>query len=290
MSPRTYRSSKTGQPSGAVLAVVAAGASIALAFSGCAPGSDDFPTTTGASTQNVTPPAGDALPAGAISFFNKPGCPDGWAPFAEGAGRVAVPTVGESPPLTTQGEPLADGEDRAHGHAIEASADLGSASFAGIAGESNHGVAGQQKAAVAAASEKASSGLPYVQLLACKKLGEPRPGSAPVPRGLLMFWNGTSCPEGYSQPIATQGRMIVGLPEGAPPGLSFGGTSLKPGEARAHSHGVSGTFATTPHGIALASGCCADGYAKNGEYPFAGSSNEVGAGLPTVELLQCQKM
>jgi hypothetical protein len=266
------------------------GLPLAAGFAGCAPGSDDLPitTTTGGSTQNV-PEAGDALPGGAISFFNKTSCPEGWTPFADGAGRVPVPTVGEEPPLAMQGEPLADGEDRLHNHAVEATADVGSASFAGIAGESNHGVAGQQKVTIAAAAEKTSSGLPYVQLLACKKLGEPRPGAAPLPPGLLMFWNGTSCPEGFEQPIATQGRVLVGLPKDAPPGLSFGGTSLKPGEGRPHGHAVSGTFTTTSHGIALASGCCADGYAKDGAYPYAGSTDETNIGLPTIELLQCQK-
>jgi hypothetical protein len=271
---------------GGAIVLLLLGSPLAAAFSACA-GSDEIPGTTGASTQT---PAPDSLPAGAISFFNATACPKNWTPFVEGKGRFLVPTIGQDPPLKTSGEPLKDAEDRLHGHAVTAEADLAAASFAGVAGESNHGVAGQQTAVIAAPAAKVSTGLPYVQLLACKKLGEPRAGSAPAPKGLLMFWNGTSCPEGYSQPIATQGRMLVGLPKDAPPGLSFGGTSLKSAEARTHSHEVAGSFATTPHGIALASGCCADGYAKDGEYEYAGSTDEVTAGLPTVQLLQCQKM
>jgi hypothetical protein len=259
---------------------------LAAGFSACAD-SDEIPDTTGSQT---LPPAPDSLPAGAISFFNAAACPASWTPFAEGKGRFLVPTIGADPPLKTAGEPLKDGEDRQHDHAVTAEAELTAVSFAGIAGEANHGVAGQQTAAIAAPAAKVSSGLPYVQLLACKKLGAPRAGAEPLPKGLLMFWNGATCPEGFSQPIATQGRMLVGLPKAAPPGLSFGGTSLKSAEVRKHGHEVGGSFTTSPHGIALASGCCADGYAKNGQYEYAGSTDEVGAGLPTVQLLQCQKM
>lgn len=262
---------------------------LGASFSACSSGSDDLPTTTGDTTQTM-PPTGDALPAGAISFFKVAACPEGWTPLAEGKGRFPIPTIGQDPPLKTAGEPLKDGEDRLHGHALSAELELAAVSYAGVAGEANHGVAAQQTVPIAATADKASSGLPYVQLLACKKLGEPRPGTAPLPKGLLIYWNGTTCPEGFSQPIATQGRMVVGLPKDAPPGLSFGGTSLKSAETRKHMHGVAGSVTTTPHGIALASGCCADNYAKDGQYDYAGSSDEVGAGLPTIQILQCQKM
>lgn len=261
---------------------------LAMGLSACA-GSDEVPDASSSGPQ-VTPPAPDSLPAGAITFFNATSCPENWTPLAEGKGRFLVPTIGQDPPLKTSGEPLKDGEDRLHSHAVTAAADLQAVSFAGIAGESNHGVAGQQTVAIEAPATKVSSGLPYVQLLACKKLGDPRAGAVPVPKGLLMFWNGASCPEGFSQPIATQGRMLVGLPKDAPPGLSFGGTSLKSAEVRKHGHNVSGSFTTSPHGIALASGCCADGYAKDGAYEYAGETDEMGAALPVIQLLQCQKM
>lgn len=268
---------------------LALGFSLAVGFAGCAPGSDDVQSgATGAPSPPVE--EGDALPGGTISFYNSAACPEGWIPFSEGEGRVVVPTVGQEEPLSVQGSPLEDGEDRLHDHAIKAEVSLDSVTYAGVAGEANHNVAKAQVVAVSATAEKASSGLPYVQLLACKKLGEPRAGRAPVPRGLLIFFNGTSCPEGWEQPIATQGRMVVGLPEGAAPGLSFGGTSLKPGEERPHGHAVNGTLTTEAQGIALASGCCAEGYAKNGSYPVTGTAVESGVALPTVQLLQCQKM
>lgn len=262
----------------------------AMGFTGCAPDSDDIQTTGGSSSNQNNTAGLDALPAGAISFFNRAACPTGWTPFAEAAGRVLLPTVGADAPLVTVGEPLADAEERMHGHGVSAEVDLNSVSYAGVAGEANHGVAQAQKVSIAGAAEKASSGLPYVQLLVCKKLAGKRLETTQIPRGLQMFWNGAQCPEGFSQPAATQGRMLVGLPDGAPAGLSFGGTSLKSEEVRTHQHTVNGTLATTSHGIALASGCCADGYAQQADYPFSGSSDGVAVDMPTITLLQCEKM
>jgi hypothetical protein len=269
---------------------LALGVSVSLGFTGCS--SDSSAVPDGTTTQTLPPDTekGDPLPGGAISFFNSPACPEGWAPFAEGAGRIAVPTVSADDPLVMKGTPLKDGEDRTHNHLFDAEATLTPVSYVGATGGGNANVAEAKAVTITGPVDKVSSGLPYVQLLACKKLGAPRPGSLPIPRGLLIFFNGTSCPAGWSQPIATQGRMMVGVPEGAKPGLSFGGTSLTSGEARAHGHDVNGSLKTTSHGIALASGCCGDGYAKDGEYLYSGGTDDVGVELPTVQVLQCQKM
>jgi len=270
---------------------LAGGLTLFMSSLGCAPGSDDIPNSSGVTTQNTTDPKeGDALPNGAISFFNSASCPKGWAPFSEGGGRIAVPTIGSDQPLIVKGTPLKDGEDRTHGHSIEAEVSLTSVSYVGAPGGGNHNVAAAQTVTILATGEKVSSGLPYVQLLTCKKLAPPLAGAAPIPHGLLMFYNGTECPEGFAQPMATQGRLMVGLPDSAPTGLSFGGNSLKSGEGREHEHEVSGALTTTSHGIALASGCCGDGYAKNGEYPYAGKAEAERVELPTVQVLQCQKM
>jgi hypothetical protein len=289
MSADHHESARAARQASTV--TIAIGLSLVMSSLGCAPGSDNIPTTDGVTTQNTgEPKEGDALPNGAISFFNSPSCPSGWAPFSEGGGRISVPTIGSDQPLIVKGAPLKDGEDRAHGHSIQAEASLTAVSYVGAAGGGNHGVAQAKTVTILATGEKVSSGLPYVQLLTCKKLAQPRAGAAPIPHGLLIFYNGTECPEGFTQPMATQGRMMVGAPDGAPTGLSFGGTSLKSGEGRAHTHDVSGTLTTTSHGIALASGCCGDGYAKNGDYPYAGNAEEERVELPTVQVLQCQKM
>ena len=55
-----------------------------------------------------------------------------------------------------------------------------------------------------------------------------------------------------------QGRFLVGLPDGAKSGLSFGGPSLTSTESRLHRHSGSGQIRTSSHGIALASGSGAE--------------------------------
>ena len=232
---------------------------------------------------------GDALPTGAISFFNGPTCPDGWDLFAPSVGRALVPTVGAGQPGLTAGMPLQSGEDRKHGHAIAAQLAPRSVSFAGIAGESNHGAAGAQAAGFSTTGDPVSAGLPYVQLLVCKKSAAPVVRPAPLPKGTLMFFSEAGCPSGWIQAAATQGRLLVGLPPKAIPGLGFGGAALASQEKRAHHHAVSGTVTTMPHGIALASGCCAGGYLENGAYPYTADSDDSESGLPYLQLLQCQK-
>jgi hypothetical protein len=70
-------------------------------------------------------------------------------------------------------------------------------------------------------------------------------------------------------------------------GAKFGGPPLDPGELRGHTHDLAGTLATSPKGIALASGCCAGGYAKNGSYPFSGATASASAAPPYLPLVAC---
>ncbi len=119
------------------------------------------------------------------------------------------------------------------------------------------------------------------------------PGAAPLPHGLQMFFDMASCPEGWLQTSATQGRLIVGLPQGAPQDVTFGGAALSSGDAgadvRTHAHGNTATLTTTSHGIALASGCCAGGYGANGAYMATMDTDADETGLPYLELLACEK-
>jgi hypothetical protein len=245
------------------------------------------------------PPIGDSLPTGAISFFNLSSCPPGWQPFAGAAGRTIVPG-GELDVEATAGEPLSDSEDREHGHDMGGNLPLSSVTYAGIAGEANHGVAHDGMPPISFTSKSASSGLPYVQLLVCQKLTTPVITQKLVPSGTLMFFATTTCPDGWGQTMATQGRIPVGLPAGGTPDQSFGGAPLtstagpgpgpNQGEVRTHHHVVQGSIQTNSHGIALLSGGLAEGYAKNTTYPYQTSSAEAPVDLPYIMLLQCQKL
>ena len=261
----------------------------ALALAACATGSvGDTAGSEGSGT--VDPPRGDAVPVGAVSFFQTTVCPEGWKQHADAAGRMLLPGIGDVAPGTKYGEPpLASGEDRSHAHEVSAEIELVPVSYAGIAGGGNAGVGEAGKVAFAATSEPASTGLPYVQMLVCKKADEAVPAARPLPSGMLMFFDANGCPEGWKQATATQGRLLVGLPAGAPADVSFGGEPLSIGEPRKHAHSSEISVTTSPHGIALASGCCGDGYAKDGTYTSLVDTSESEAALPMLQLLQCQK-
>lgn len=231
----------------------------------------------------------DSLPAGAVSFFNRKTCPIGWEAYALAAGRTVVPSIGRDPVGNTQGEPLADREERQHSHTLTGSVGTESVSYVGIAGEANHGVARSGSYPLSLRSEPAASGLPYLQLLICRKSAAPNPQKAPPPSGTLLFFSAAACPPGWTQPALTQGRFLVGLPDGAKSGLSFGAPSLTTTESRPHRHSAKGSIQTTSHGIALASGSGAGGYARNDRYDFTAMSSETAVDLPYVQLLQCQK-
>jgi hypothetical protein len=209
-----------------------------------------------------------------------------------GDGFLLVPTVATAPPGLAHGKPLMSGEDRTHTHDIAASFSPSSVQYVGVAGGGNGGVGPDSSVSLKTTSAAVSTGLPYIQLLVCRKNDPAVPGSTPLPHGLQMFFDMTACPVGWIQTAATQGRFIVGLPQGAPQDVTFGGPALSSGDAgadvRTHAHGVTATLTTTSHGIALASGCCANNYAGNGTYTAMVQTTQVEPALPYLELLACQ--
>mgnify|MGYP000963481731 CR=1 FL=1 len=262
-----------------------------LVMAGCA-SSNRLPAVNDSGVDGAPPfmpGPGDAFPTGAISFFKAMICPEGWDSLPVAANRFLVPTVGVDKIGAVAGVSLMSGEDRTHIHPIAANVTLRSISYAGIAGEANHGVAAAAAVKFQTTSEAASAGLPYVQLRVCKKSAAPKAFPTPLPRGTLLFFDTQACPAGWTQATATQGRFLVGLPARGVQGATFGGAALSAQEERVHTHPVQGSFSTKAQGITLASGCCASGYAENGMYTFQATSDAGPAGLPYVQLLQCQK-
>lgn len=232
----------------------------------------------------------DALPQNSIGFFQMPACPMGWETFKAASGRAILPTIGTMPGGATVGEPLTSGEERQHTHDVKATLDLIDISYAGIASGGNSGVAKSGAVSFATTSDAASAALPYVQLLACKKMASPEAGVKPLPTGMQLYFDAATCPSGWKQAPATQGRFIIGLPQGAPADISFGGESMSSATPRTHMHNNDVALETTPHGIALAAGCCGSGYAKNTAYSDTENTSATDAALPWIELLHCEKL
>jgi hypothetical protein len=274
--------------SAALRTLVAAAAALAVAAcsSGNAPPAGDDGGIPDAGAPDARVPTGDSLPLGAISYFSTGTCPDGWVKFGSGVGRFIVPTTGTTIPGLEHGTPLASGEDRVHTHDLAASVDIGSVSYVGIVGGGNGGVSPAGTYGFQTTTMPVSSGLPYVQLLVCFKNAPPGPGV--VPQGTMLFFR-SQCPGGWVQAPTTQGRFLVGVPDGAPPDVGFGGAPLASDEQRLHRHAAEGAIDVGDHGIALAGGCCGGGYAASGSYPFSITSTDSAVDLPYVELLQCRK-
>jgi hypothetical protein len=235
------------------------------------------------------PLGGDALPAGAVSFFKKLSCPEGWKPYEPAAGRTIVAASEGFPSGEAVGDPLASQEERSHSHTMTASVELPKVSYVGAPGGGNSGVGKAGIVTLATTSEPASADIPYVQLLACKKSAEPIPRATPLPSRMLMFFDAEVCPSGWIPAESTVGRLLVGLPQYAPADRPFGGEPFMSPAPRAHGHAFTSTLATTSHGIGLASGCCGDGYAKNGTYEIAAETEPSDVDVPMLALLQCEK-
>jgi hypothetical protein len=261
----------------------------AVAAAGCRFTPAPAGPTDGGDAEDLAPgdPA-DPLPTGAISFFEHDACPPGWSSYAAARGRAVVPMGGDPDgPPEAVGNPLSDGEQRGHYHnggAIPLA--LPEVSFVGFSGGSNAvGQAGDVAFSLATSSERAAP--PYVELWACKKVTRGvTPGSKPLPSGMVAYFE-AACPGGWARNEKIDGRYLVGLPTGATPGLTFGGPPLQRGEERMHSHVVAGFATTKPKGIALLSGCCGAGFAKNGTHGFAGGSANASSSLPYVQLVGC---
>lgn len=232
---------------------------------------------------------GDALPYGAISFFNLKQCPAGWEPMTQANGLFTVPLVEGAGNAGISGTALIVGTQPSHKHDISASIQLPGTNFAGIAGCCNEHLADDGVKSWSSKTAESTTNLPYVELLLCWKATTPAAAPAP-PRGMLVYNGFLSCPPGWTQNLANQGRFVVGLPAQGTAGLSFGGAPLKPLEARTHTHDFEGSVQLSSRQVALISGCCADGYGKNGTYSYKGTSAESASDLPYIQLLQCEKL
>lgn len=239
------------------------------------------PTAPDAATANGD---GDGFPAGAISFFMTTACPSGWTGYADATGRTIVPSAGADVGVAV-GEPLASNETRRHHHALAIGADLPSVTFVGIAGESNHGVARAGAVEGVTTTEDAAGALPTAQLLACRKTAPA--GDASPPSGVIAFFADAACPASWAEAEALRGRLLIALPADGTHGATFGGEPLASGEARGHAHEVEASVSGGSHGVLLASGCCADGYAAAGDHAVTATMTPAAADVPYLQLLAC---
>lgn len=264
----------------------------ALALAGC--GTDasgtggDVDAGDAEAEVDATPTYGDGLPTHAVGWFALEACPLGWTPMEEAVGRTILPTPKGGSMAIAVGDPLPLGAEPKHGHVAKTKVEVPPQSFA-AAGGGNDGHASSGSLDVDVTVEHASAELPLLHLLACEKLAIAAPWAAPLPTGMTSFFRIPICPTGWVSVPDAPGRFVVGLPDKGAPNAVFGGTPLADQEKRQHTHALNGSLATTPNGVALLSGCCNDGFAKNGSYPFSATTEPETVALPYVQLSFCVK-
>ncbi|WNM61344.1 hypothetical protein [Candidatus Nitrospira neomarina] len=236
--------------------------------------------------------AQDPYPSQFIAFFNAKECPGGWTPTGNTldrvTGRFLVPVM---PNGTTQDQvetALASGENRTHTHSFSSSITLPSTYIYGADGCCDDSQTSEGNYTFGGTTAASTSEVPYVQLLVCMKSNEP-PGSGDIPTGVLMFTAGLDCPSGWTQPAATQGRFMVGLPAGGSPFATFGGDPLAPHENRTHAHSFSGSFTPGSKSLIQFMIWKAWGYGHSGTQNYSGVSGTASTGLPYMQILQCEK-
>ena len=104
-----------------------------------------------------------------VAFFDAAsGCPDGWMAATEASGRFLVATNDTNAIGQRVGTPLGDQEDRTHVHSFSATAMLDTRNLAAADGDNDQAA---QPGGVAAdgTTAPATTGLPFTQLVVCKK-------------------------------------------------------------------------------------------------------------------------
>ena len=243
---------------------------------------------SGGNDPNANRPEGDAFPAGAISFFYRLACPFDWSVYPDAAGRVIIAANEGLPRGTLIGKPLSSGEDRVHEHGFSSSVTVTGLQFFAPEGGSNVGMTQPMPYPFTWTSEPTPAGVPYRQLLVCKKIAKPKVDVLPLPSKLHTYFELDACPSGWKPATGTVGRIVVGLPLGAPADMSMGGEPITTPAARTHTHAFSSTLTTSPWGVLTTLGIGAP-FGQNGSYPFSGESDPAAIDIPMISLLHCEK-
>jgi hypothetical protein len=115
--------------------------------------------------------------------------------------------------------------------------------------------------------------------------GDP-PGDDGAPTGVVAFFAGGACPKGWTVAGNVQGRLVVGVTDGAGAGVQVG-APLGDREDRLHKHTYEGTVALPYKSISGADGSTNGAAAMT--YPVSGTAVGATSGLPFTQVQPCVK-
>lgn len=113
------------------------------------------------------------------------------------------------------------------------------------------------------------------------------PADDGVPAGMIAYFSGTQCPEGWSISVESQGRIAIGVIDGDLVGVQVG-EPLGDREDRTHTHTWTGEAALTPRNVAGADGSNNQGAAAM-TYTVSGETTPSPSGAGFVQALACKK-
>jgi hypothetical protein len=115
--------------------------------------------------------------------------------------------------------------------------------------------------------------------------GDPA-GDDGAPRGMVAFFAGGACPKGWAVAANVQGRLVVGVTDGAETGVQVG-APLGDREDRLHAHPYTLDVVLPYKSVSAADGSNEGAAAKT--YSLPGKSLSVPSGLPFAQVEACEK-
>jgi hypothetical protein len=177
--------------------------------------------------------AGSALASadGFLGLFTG-ACPTGWSELPAAQGRLLLLVNNTFQAGAAIGFALSDGEDRAHSHAVSGAFDLPSREVSALGGSNTAAAHSGKQPLLPFLNETsaATSGLPFVQLTACRYNALSFAPAPVLPAGGVALWDPsvtTGCAAGSAPLDAASGRLLVvsnstGLATSAAPPLEPG--------------------------------------------------------------------
>jgi len=178
--------------------------------------------------------AGGALASSADGFLGlfTGACPTGWSELPAAQGRLLLLVNNTFQAGAAIGFALSDGEDRAHAHAVSGAFDLPSREVSALGGSNTAAAHSGKQPLLPFLNETsaAASGLPFVQLTACRYNALSFAPAPVLPAGGVALWDPsvtTGCAAGSAPLDAASGRLLVvsnatGLATSAAPPLEPG--------------------------------------------------------------------
>jgi len=143
-------------------------------------------------------------------------------------------------------------------------------------------------------SRPSRSRLPFIACVGLLALAPTGVVAAPAgpdlsPAGMVAFFSGvSSCPTGWVESTAAQGRMLVGTTTEANIGANVG-TALTDLEDRAHAHSFTATINIIPKSITIGGGSTTSAVASGDHSLGAQSTGNASTNLPFVQFIACAR-